>query len=389
MGLFTDRISKYAFLTGVIIELIVMMTDHFPGFTLPFRGRITHVAFIIFGIALVSGFLYSFNDARNKNIKKLLTIIFFVALGILSYLTCRDEYIIRVVMMLAPGSFQEEGTIGQVVKIVIIGAAIGTAIIIALGFLGFGGLIVDIRDYGRGSIESRYPLGFNHANNVHNMLWYIIALYIIIRGRAIRITELAVIFVANIGLFFLTRSKTGFLCALMVVVGVIVLRFAGKGLQRYIEMALFVLTEAELIICTVLTVLSFFWHGTWSKHKEDLYGVIDRALTNRLSLGREFAGVETLRLLPGAREVTGPVDNGFSAFTFYYGLIMAAVLVIVLIYAAYELYRKGRHFELLIYMTGIGVFFTEATFALNTSLLCNMCFIMMLYIWTKNKQCVE
>ena len=42
--------------------------------------------------------------------------------------------------------------------------------------LGVGGMVVDVRDYGRGGVENRFCLGFSHANNLHGTLWYVMAL---------------------------------------------------------------------------------------------------------------------------------------------------------------------------------------------------------------------
>ena len=48
-----DIIGYYLFFAGVMLELLVMVTDNAANFTMPYRGRITHVAFALFIIKVL------------------------------------------------------------------------------------------------------------------------------------------------------------------------------------------------------------------------------------------------------------------------------------------------------------------------------------------------
>ena len=49
-----EKIGNYLFFIGILLELIVMVTDHVSFMELPFRGRFTHVAFVLLGIKILS-----------------------------------------------------------------------------------------------------------------------------------------------------------------------------------------------------------------------------------------------------------------------------------------------------------------------------------------------
>ena len=48
-----EKIGYYLFFAGIMLELLVMVTDNAANFTMPFRGRITHVAFALFLVKIL------------------------------------------------------------------------------------------------------------------------------------------------------------------------------------------------------------------------------------------------------------------------------------------------------------------------------------------------
>ena len=49
-----EKIGYYLFFSGIMLELLVMVTDNASNFTIPYRGRLTHVAFLLFcGIGII------------------------------------------------------------------------------------------------------------------------------------------------------------------------------------------------------------------------------------------------------------------------------------------------------------------------------------------------
>ncbi len=56
-----EKIGYYLFFSGIMLELLVMVTDNAANFTIPYRGRLTHVAFLLFCIKSTSNHIFSFN----------------------------------------------------------------------------------------------------------------------------------------------------------------------------------------------------------------------------------------------------------------------------------------------------------------------------------------
>ena len=48
-----EKIGYYLFFAGIMLELLVMVTDNAANFTIPYRGRLTHVAFLLFCIKIL------------------------------------------------------------------------------------------------------------------------------------------------------------------------------------------------------------------------------------------------------------------------------------------------------------------------------------------------
>lgn len=347
-----ESFGNTLFLLGIILELIVMITDHFASFTLPYRGRVTHVAFVLFCIAILTTYYTK---------KQWFILVCFMALGVVSYFTCHDEYVIRFVVLAAASKDKD---IESALKIIFWSSLVGALMVIFLAVIGVAGNMVDIRDYGRDAIEARYTLGFNHANNVHDMLWYLISLCILIKKEKTAWWQYVIMTVLNIILYQLTISRTGLIATQIVILG-------GFG-YRYVD----VVKKYGLIYlgCGVGLVLSVFltiYGSIYNIGESRLIATLDPFLTGRLEMLTEYANFKQWVAFPTARS-SAMVDNGFSSIIYVYGTIVGMIFIALIIFMILKLAKKEAGYVAVVLLGTVLVTFMEATFIINVSLLCNM-----------------
>ena len=340
------------FLLGIILELIVMITDHFASFTLPYRGRVTHVAFALFCIAILTTYYTK---------KQWFILVCFMALGVVSYFTCHDEYVIRFVVLAAASKDKD---IESALKIIFWSSLVGALMIILFSVTGIVGTVVDVRHYGRGVVEARYTLGFNHANNVHDMLWYLISLYILIKKEKIIWWQYAIMTVINIILYQLTISRTGLIATQIIILGGLSYKYINL-IKRY--RLIYLGCAMGLVVSVFLTIYGSIYNIGESR----LIATLDPFLTGRLEMLTEYANFKQWVAFPTARS-SAMVDNGFSSIIYVYGTIVGMIFIALIIFMILKLAKKEAGYVAVVLLGAILVTFMEATFIINVSLLCNM-----------------
>ncbi len=356
-----EKTAEVLFTIGIIIELIVMMTDHFASWTLPYRGRVTHVAFVLFCIKI----LMTKYDYKQVCLFGLLGI-----LGVISYITCRDEYVIRAVAFLA--AFKDVNY-KRILCIIMYGTMIGTVLIVALALLGICGNVVEIRNFGRGVEEARYTLGFNHANNVHDMLWYLISLYILIRRDRMKWADYLVMTLINIALYFLTVSRTGFAVTQIIILGV--------ALTDYVPIVKkYLLPQIACITSLVATVFITVYGSIYNIVESEFVAKADRIFNSRLEMLTEHANFKQWLLFPPSRSAE-LVDNGFSSVIYCYGVAVGALFIFAILVKIIMLMLSKDAITSIVLCGTLLIVFMEATFVINISLLCNL--MLLLFVCAK------
>lgn len=357
-----EKIAEILFIAGIALELLVMMTDHFASWTIPLRGRITHVAFILFCLKIIC--------TEYKYKWWILTGILGI-IGAISYFTAGDEYVIRAVVMVIAS---KDVDIDRIVKIILYTSVAGTILIVLLSILHVTGIVVDIRDYGRGVEEARYCFGFNHANNVHDMLWYILCMYLFIQKNRLKIVQYLAIIVGNIGLLYFTHSRTGFLIIVIMILEIAFVEVIDKNWAR-------------LLVCfgSIIEMFSVLW----LTHRATKYDIIhdkfvhdvDPIFNGRLEMVYEFANPYARggwAMFPIDRKAEH-VDNGFAILVYSYGTVVTVFLIVAILWALVKAYKKNNMMLLIILASSVIVLFMEATYMLNVSLLCNVILIVFMY----------
>lgn len=360
------KIGNILFFIGIIIELIVMVTDHSTFIELPFRGRFTHIAFALFCLKILM---------TNYTKSQWGTMVLCGILGVVSYLTCGDEYVIRAVIFVFASKDIE---LEEILKVVLYGTLLGTVIIVSTACLGIAGNMKTVADFGRGGVETRYVLGFNHANNLHDIMWYLLALLLLLTYDKWKWKHYVIATIGNMALFFLTLSRNGMLAVQLLLMACAVMQCFPKLKERKWP---YVLGNIGLGICLWMTWLG----GKYGAVNSPLAAFFDRFLTNRLEMIWEFSPVSAWKVFPEGRELYY-VDNGFATLFFHYGYVVGAAYIIMLLYMLYCLYKRQDGVGLCVFVTAIFITFIETTFIFNTSLLCNVVFVVMMNRWYYNRE---
>ncbi len=375
-----ERLGCILFEIGVVLELLVMMTDS-ASWTLPLRGRITQVAFALFVIKILM---------TKYNMRQVILGGIAGIIGVASYLTCHEEYVIRaVIFVVAAIGIDLELTL----KIIFWGMLVCTLVIVALALLGIRGEIKDVRDYGRGgAIEARYCLGFNHANNVHSVLWYLMALMIMRFKDKLNALHYLLMAVLSVGLYVLTLSRTGLMATLVILIlGAAARYISGRGdtTVKSIEAdrtvrAIDILGAIGSLLALALSLAITIRSGSSFPYTSDFMYKLDRVLTGRVEMVWEHTPLSEWGFFPPGRSAEF-VDNGFAVIGYTYGYIVLALLIASIIYASVCLCRKHLIYAQIVLLSAIMLTFMEATFIFNVSLLCNM--LLIVYICS-NEECI-
>lgn len=361
-----EKIGNILFTIGIFLELLIMITDH-SAITLPLRGRVAQVAFVLFGCKIIT---------TDYSKKQWIFIILAGILGCISYLTCDDEYIIRAVVFIIA---TKDIDFKKIARFVFLGTLAGTTLIIFLSFTKVMGNLVDIRDFGRGVEEARWSLGFSHANNLHDMFWFLSIWYLLTSEKNSGIKYL-ILTIANIALYFLTVSRNG-LIATQILIAAAAIFYIIPGIVR--KRFPYILGFLGLTSCIFLTIMA----GLFGIERNRLVAFFDKIFTYRLEMVWEYAPVSSWTFFPGSRSLSY-VDNGFASLVFYYGIIVALCYLLFIVYLIYCFYKQSDGLALTILVTAVFVTFMESTFIFNTSLLCNPIFLLSYGIFRiNNKGC--
>lgn len=357
------KVGNACFYIALTIELIIMMWGH-SAFTIPYRGRITHIAFFLFGCKVL----------LTKYSKKEWGVIFLLGvIGTISYISIGDEWLIRIVMMVVSS---KDISSNDIVKYAFWVSFVGTVLIIVLSLLGIGGQIVDIRDYGRGAIESRWCLGFSHANNLHGTIWYIMSLGLLSYIKKVRWYHGVILTVGNIILYTLTLSRTGLIVAELVIFAAMIYAYYPRMMEwKWIYGAGILAT----CFCAGIGIYTVAF-GKFGKYGNRILQKLSDMLTGRLEMLTWYEEIGNWSLF-GSNLERKPTDVGFITLVSEYGYVVLALYLICIFMMTFYYCRNVKWMEFVILMTCVFYTFMESTYTINVYLLCNFTFVLLLGTW--------
>ncbi len=329
-----EKIAYSIFYLGVVVEVMLVLIDK-SAYTNPVEGQIFRLTFLLF-LTKVCLTKYSFREY--------MVIVFFLAVGMVSYLATGRNEIIRVVMFTA--SCKDVDMI-KCLKVVFWMTLAGCLGLILMSLFGVLGTISLTQDYGRGSVETRYVLGLGHPNSLHCMFLMLVLLGMYLYARRMKIYEFIILFLLNIGMFLLTKSKTGmFVTALAVIF---------CGLLIYIPVLQKKIFIYGISLLLLVCCVGIAW-GAAAFSKElpynDTLRKFDRLLSDRI-INLHYGSMSHAGTLPtwtvfGVEENGYYFDMGWVRLFYWYGILPAFIYVIVLALLIWALYKKKDYMGIVI-----------------------------------------
>lgn len=348
------------FWLGFMIELLVMVGGY-TVFEIPFRGRLTHIAFFLFGIKIL---------LTDYTKYEWMIIVLLGLIGVISYFTIGDEWMLRVVVMI----IASKGiSAKRVVSNIYVVSMISLLLVVVFSIFGIGGELTATADYGRGTVETRWCLGFNHANNLHGTVWYVVALGILVIKEKFRWYHAILLTILNLVLFQLTSSRTGMLVTQIMILGALCYTYWPR------------VTELRCvywfggIVTAFLVFISIYSAAFGVKHNPILYK-FSQLLTDRLESLTWWEDFDSWTLF-GADFPKEPVDIGFITIVSNYGYVVLVIYILCIFILIYDCMTKKKWIEYMMLTTCVFYTFMESTYVINVPILCNFTFVLLLGTW--------
>ncbi len=356
------KISNIAFYLALTIEIILVILDK-SAYIIQYEGQWFRVTFVLFLLKLL---------LTKLDTKELLTIAAFILLGVISYLTTGRNEIIRIVVFVAAC---KDIDAQMLFKYLFWGTLAGCVILVILSFFGIGTFSITT-DFGRGEITTRYCLGLGHPNGLHCMFWALGSLYLYVYRNSIKWVHLAILFAANIGLFVLTDSRTGFFTMLFTLIMFVIVNT--KWAERNEKILLYA-TSIGIGVSMAFSVLIMCHRVFWLKLKR-----LDEFLTGRIAYTHmNVTEAKTFFWQPfSARGRDLQTDLGIVKMVYWYGYVPAIIFMALCFALAFIAMREGDKAALVI-VTSIILYSVFEGHDVSELLARNYVFFLLGIYWTK------
>jgi hypothetical protein len=352
---FITKLRNIALYAALTIELLLMVYER-SVFPLSSPKQIFRISFVLSVIALLLT-KYSF--------KQWIAIVIACAISVVSYKITGNNDLLRFSVFVIAC---KDVDLKAMLRYIFVMTTAGALLIVAMSVTGFAGDIRLIDDFGReAGSEVRYTFGFGHPNTLMSVVFSIEVLFVyLIRDykRAVRNGIMVAMLALNVILYFFTGSRTG----VALTVFTIVLAFAVYEI-KFLQESVFLYGFGVAVIgaCVAFSV----WAAKISKYarkkKYPFYYKLDKILTGRIqSLYYDTkphkGSFKTWSLFGDEFSGNSFFDMGWVRLFYWYGIIPAILILLVIVYFIYRLYRK-RDYATMIMVISISVFtLVEASF---------------------------
>lgn len=349
------KYANFIYYIAIFIHIMIMCVE-FGQWSVPYRGRLLQVAFLLCCIKIIMTFYTKIQWIA-------MTIL--GVMGIVSYYFTREKYVLYVMVLIWAAKSVD---IDKVLKYILYASVAAIFVISILSLLGVGGPAFDARDYGRNAIEVRYGLGFSHANNFHSAIWLVATLAVWIYKDKFDWKHYCIMTVVNILLFLLTASKTGLIATELIIVAGVLYRYANKAIFESIWIYIAGAVVYVVILGFSLAAITICgWRG---------YGpvldFVNRLTTGRVHLAYKYARLEWWKIWSKSGVEETILDNGFASLGISFGYVICITFIIFVAYMLYIAAKKKDGILFAIIVISIICTYMENTFVLNYAyLLCN------------------
>lgn len=257
----------------------------------------------------------------------------------------------------------------KVMKYIFFVSLSGFALIALLSVIGVVGDISLTTDFGRDiENERRYVFGFGHPNTLYGCIFSLSAMWMWLYGKKSGIIRWLLVLTFNIVICLLSKSKTALaICILMFATGLVV-RYWNKIAECRI---IYILTALVTpVFCVAFSVWSACVSYIPRYHQEmkchNFISAIDELLTNRIhdlyrGNERHAGAIETWKLFSD-RMSEETFDMGWVRLFYWYGIIPAVIISLLVLLLIYICYKKKDAMTLVLILSLSIYTIVEATF---------------------------
>lgn len=351
-----DRVKKlagYLFCMAVFLEVLIVLVDK-SQYINPIEGRLFQVTFILFFIKVL---------LTKYEIREYIIIFVFCLLGLLvDFFGDRNE-ILRIFMFVAAC---KDIDIKKSLKYVLWISIAGCMLLALLSATGIFGDLVVPKEYPGNIFVNRYCFGMGNANAFHIMFFALAVLALYVYAETLKWYVYVILFVINIGIYLLTSCKTGLLMCAVSIIGMALIRFIkGQKVKRMLGVMCLIVQPLMVAISVFFAYASqHLFDYYWGENKAseyipvELMQKVDNLLTGRISSLCNYTDrggtIATWTLFTNSSS-QAYFDLGFVRLFYWYGIIPAAIIIIVFCSLSYFLYKENFVSELA-FITGICIF---------------------------------
>lgn len=282
--------------------------------------------------ALLAFFLLLIKGVYTKyTLKEIIIYSIFFLICITSFLSSMNASIIWTFLIIISAKGME---LKKVITSILVVSIIILLTTIIMALFGLAGPVSITMDYGRGGIETRYYLGFRHANQLFIIITLITTGILYLGYESRRFNAIcAVLFVFLILLFILAKSKTGLFCCGFEIILLLLRKNVNGIVKDKIIFAFIICFLMGFILVTTISVYIYSDSG--------LIKVLDKLLTGRIRIANTYLTEYPLSIWGQKLNCEMAFDMGFIKGALEYGILAIGGVVAGLIYQIRMLKRNN------------------------------------------------
>lgn len=360
-----SRIPWFLFYAGLTIELLMVIVDK-SNYTNPIEGQLFRITFLLFALKLL---------LTDYTKKEWCVIILLEAVAFLSYRITTANDLIRVVTFVAAC---KNIPLRQMLKYTFYVTLIGCTAIILLAVTGVYGAISLTQAYGHESLEStlyigveptpetRYTLGMGHPNALACMFLMLVVLGVYVWFAQMKWYIYLFIMLLNVGVYVLTKSKTGVLIVTAYLIGACALTYCRLLREKAF---IYVCGLLVFVFCLGFSLDAaacaqrvrdaqwnefFYWSPGDNEHIVVL-ARIDRFLSGRIvsltNSEKNDGMIQTWSAFSEPNNMNYYFDMGWVKLFYRYGIVPGTLYIIAQFVLLWLLYKRKDACGLLLFAT--------------------------------------
>lgn len=332
-------IGETAFYTALVLEMLFVLLDK-SEYIIPYETWLFRFTFLLFVTKIL---------LTKYTWKQWAVIGLFGIVGVISFLVTDREEIIRLVAMVAAFKGIDGKTAA---KVTFFETLSGCLVIVLLSLNGiYGAVSVTGHFRGGGVEETRYCLGMGHPNALHCMFFVLLVLGMALYNEMLKWYGYLFLLFLNLGVYWLTDSRTGMLMAVLAVFLAAFLHYATKLREKKL---LYVLSIAFIVCCVLFTVFVGIYGVDFPFMRQ-----IDIRINGRFQYGKSDGGVQFWSLFSSPAN-QNYFDMGYMRIFYWYGILPGILYIVILCRTVWECYRQKAYDAFLVIMTFSAYMLIEA-----------------------------